>query len=131
MPYDTIECMSKIMQVKLLMNLLMNESLLSRYQIGVEIWIRGSNFSFDSLQLLYYKCRKINFKRLELYTNSPDWIKKKKATINPQNKDDKYFQYAATVALNHEEIKRDPQRISKIKHNINKYNWDGIKYSLK
>ena len=37
MPYDTIECMSKIMQVKLLMNLLMNESLLSRYQIGVEI----------------------------------------------------------------------------------------------
>ena len=109
----------------------MNESVLSRYQIGVEIWIRGSNFSFDSLQLLYYKCRKINFKRLELYTNSPDWIKKKKATINPQNKDDKYFQYAATVALNHEEIKRDPQRISKIKHNINKYNWDGIKYSLK
>ena len=109
----------------------MNESVLSRYQIGVEIWIRGSNFSFDSLQLLYYKCRKINFKRWELYTNSPDWIKKKKATINPQNKDDKYFQYAATVALNHEEIKRDPQRISKIKHNINKYNWDGIKYSLK
>ena len=131
MPYDTIECMSYIMQVKLLTNLLMNESVLSRYQIGVEIWIRGSNFSFDSLQLLYYKCRKINFKRLELYTNSPDWIKKKKATINPQNKDDKYFQYAATVALNHEEIKRDPQRISKIKHNINKYNWDGIKYSLK
>ena len=37
MPYDTIECMSNIMQVKLLMNLLMNESLLSRYQIGVEI----------------------------------------------------------------------------------------------
>ena len=68
---------------------------------------------------------------MELYTNSPDWIKKKKATINLQNKDDKYFQYAATVALNHEEIKRDPQRISKIKHNINKYNWDGIKYSLK
>ena len=37
MPYDTIEFMSNIMQVKLLMNLLMNESLLSRYQIGVEI----------------------------------------------------------------------------------------------
>ena len=35
-----------------------------------------------------------------LYT-TPDWIKKKKATINPKNTDDKFFQYAAAVALNY------------------------------
>ena len=46
------------------------------------------------------------FKRGGSYNDSPDWIKKKKATINPKNEDDKCFQYAATVALNHEEIKR-------------------------
>ena len=35
------------------------------------------------------------------------------------------------MALNHEEIKRDPQRISKIKPFINKYNWKGINYPSK
>ena len=52
---------------------------------------------------------------------------KKKAIINPINKkDNKCFQYAITVALNYEEIKKDPQRITKIKPFINKYNWKGI-----
>ena len=53
------------------------------------------------------------------YIDSPDWIKNKKVTINPVNKkDNKCFQYAVTVMLNHEEIKKDP----------NKYNWEGIHY---
>ena len=34
---------------------------------------------------------------------------KKKATTNPK-KDDKCFQYAATVPLNHEEIESHPER---------------------
>ena len=33
----------------------------------------------------------------------------KNATINPQNqKDDKCFQYAVTIALNYKQIKKDP-----------------------
>ena len=51
------------------------ESLLSRYKIGLEISMRGSDFIFDSVQLLYHKCHKINFKRGGSY-DSPDWIKK-------------------------------------------------------
>ena len=50
------------------------------------------------------------FKRGREYIDSPDWIKKKKATINLINvtddtddTDDKCFQYVATVALNYEE----------------------------
>ena len=42
--------------------------------------------------------------------------------------DNKCFQYAVTVALNHIEIKRDPQRKTKIKPFINIYNWEGIKF---
>ena len=52
------------------------ESLLSRYQIRLETSITGSNFIFDSIQLSYYKCHKVNFKRSESYIGSPDWIKK-------------------------------------------------------
>ena len=64
--------------------------------------MRGSEFVFDGINLLHYDLNKISLNR--------------GATINPQNKkDDKCFQYALTVALNHEKIKRDCQRISKIK----------------
>ena len=88
------------------------KSLLSRYQTGLETSTRRSDFISDSIQLLYYKCRKINFNRGGSYIDSPCWIEKTNATITPKNGDDKCFQYAATVALNHEKIKRDPQRIS-------------------
>ena len=51
------------------------ESLLSRCQTCLETSIRWSDFIFDSVQLLHYKCQKINFKRGESYIDFPDWIK--------------------------------------------------------
>ena len=48
------------------------ESLLSRYQIGLQTSMRGRDFIFDSVQLLYYKFHKINFKRGGSHTDSPD-----------------------------------------------------------
>ena len=75
------------------------ESLLSRYQIGLETSMTGSDFIFDCGHLLYYKCHKINPNQGGSYVDSPDWIKNKKATMNPINKNEnKSFQYAATVA---------------------------------
>ena len=62
------------------------------------------------------------------YIDSPEWLKNKGVTINPKNDDDDCFKYALTVALNHEEIGRKPQRISKIKPFINTYNWKDIKF---
>ena len=90
----------------------------------LETIMRGSDSILNSVQLLYCKCHKINI-------DSPDWMKKKKTATNPKNEDYKLFQYASTVALNREEIKRHLQRISKIKPFINKYNWNGIKYPSK
>ena len=89
----------------------------------------GCEFVFDYINLLYHKCHKchkINLNRGGSYIDS--YIDKK-ATINPINKkDNKCFQCAVTVALISEEIKKDPQRIAKIKPFKNKYNWEGIKY---
>ena len=93
--------------------------------------MKGSDFIFDSVQLIYYKCHKVNFKRGGSYIDTPYWIKKKKATINPKKADHKCFQYAATVALNYEELESCPERVSNIKLFINKYNWKGINYSSK
>ena len=61
---------------------------------------------------MHYKCYKINFGRGGLYIDSPDWIKKKKATINPKNEDGKCFLYVVTVALNYGEIESHPERVS-------------------
>ena len=77
--------------------------------------MKGSEFDFDYVYLLFYKCHKRNPNRDAPYIDSPDWIKNKKVTINLINKkDNKCFQCAITVALNHEEIKKDPQIITKI-----------------
>ena len=106
------------------------ESLLPRYQIGLETLIKCSEFIFDCVSLLYYRCNQISFNRGGSYIDSLDWIKSKKASVNLINKNDnKCFQYAIIIALNHEEIKKDPKRILKIKPFINKCNWKGINYS--
>ena len=56
--------------------------------------------------------------------------KKQKGNNKSRNNDDKCFQYALTVALNYEKIKKDPQRISKIQPFIDQYNWKEIDFSI-
>ena len=107
------------------------KSVRSIYQENLETSMKESYFIFDSVQLLYHKYHKVNFDRGDSYIDSPNWIKKKKATINPKNRDDECFQYAATVALNYEETESYLERVSNIKPFINKYNWDEINYPSK
>ena len=98
----------------------------NRYQDNLEL-MKGKEFVFDYVHLLDYKCHKINLNHGGSYIKSPDWIKNKKTTINSVNKkDNKCFQYAVAVALNHEEIGKHAERITKIKPFINKYKWKGI-----
>ena len=78
---------------------------------------------------MYYNLNKVSLSRGGSYIDSPKWLKNKKATINPKNKDDKCFQYPLTVALNYEQIKDHPERISKIKPFIDQYDWKEIDFS--
>ena len=104
------------------------ESLLQRYQKGLEESMKGREFVFDVVNALYYDFDKISLNRGKSYINSPKWLKNKMPTINPKNNDNKCFQYALTAALNYEKIERDHQRISKIKPFIDQYNWNGIDF---
>ena len=98
------------------------DSLKNRYQNNSEP-IKGSEFVFDYFYLLYYKCHEMKANRGRSHINPPDWIKNKKATMNPINKkDNKCIPNAVTVDLNHEEIKKGPERITKVTTFINKYN---------
>ena len=55
------------------------KSLLSGYQVGLETSMRGRNFIFDSVQLLYYKCLKLNSERGGSYIDSSGLDKKEKS----------------------------------------------------
>ena len=74
---------------------------LQRCQEGLEESMKGSEFIFDSVDVLYYDLNKIRLNKAGSYKNSSEWLKNKKATINPKNNDDKCFQYALTVTLNY------------------------------
>ena len=77
--------------------------------------MKRNEFVFDSVDLLYYKFRRIILNRGGSYIDSPKRLKNKKSTINPKLNHNQCLQYALTVALNYQNIEQDPQTISKIK----------------
>ena len=82
--------------------------------------MRVSELVFNYFQLLYCKSHKINLSCGGSYTDSPGWIKNKKATINPVNKKgSNFFLICCNSCI---------KRITKIKPFMNKYNWEGINY---
>ena len=76
--------------------------------------MRGSKFVYDSVDVLYYNLNKVSLSRGGSYIDSPKCLKNKKATINPKNKNDKCFQYALTVALNYEKLKKIRKEYQKV-----------------
>ena len=91
------------------------ESLLQKYQEGLEEKMRGSEFVFDSVDLLHYNLHKIiSLNKGASYIDSPKWLKNKKATVNPKYNDDKCFQYVVTGAWNYQNIKNNPEKYQKL-----------------
>ena len=60
--------------------------------------------------------------------NSLGWLKAKKEAIINSNNNNSNFQNDLDDSLNYQTIEKDPQGISKLKHCINKYNWEGIDF---
>ena len=75
------------------------ESLRSRYQGNLEIFMRVSNFIFDSIQLMYYKCYKVNSRRVFYILILQTGQKRKKLTINPKNTDDNFFSICSNCCI--------------------------------
>ena len=101
------------------------KSFLNNYQKEEKI-LNGSNFVFEIVDSLSYTFHKISLKRWKSYINSPEWVINKRAILNPKNKDNKFFEYSITVALNHQITENHPERILNTEPFINQYNWKGI-----
>ena len=88
----------------------------------------GSNFVFERVELLYHSLHKITLNRGGSYIDSPDWIKHKKATINPKSKDNKSFRDATVGSLNYERIRNHPERISNLMPFFDQCNWKDTEF---
>ena len=104
-------------------------TIVQKYQDNSQNKMKGSDFMFNGINYLYYDLNRITISKGGPYIKSPKWLKDKKCTINQKNNDNKCFQYATTLALNFNNIKKDPQRISKIKPFIDNYNWNDFNLS--
>ena len=65
------------MQMKLLLNSLIH------FDQDINIILKDQQeqfceFTFDLVQVMHYKCQRVNFRRSVSYIVSPDWMKKKK-----------------------------------------------------
>ena len=100
---------------------------LQRYQEGLENRMKGSNYIFDHVNSLEYHFHKVTLNKGSSYIPSPHWLLHKKSTINPFNYSDNLcFMYAIIIAMNHENIDNNPQRIKNLLPFINKYCWIDI-----
>ena len=75
----------------------------------------NSRFVFDEVLFTNVDFRQLNLTRGFSYFPLPNWLVKKKATINPKNKDKECFKWAVIAASRWEEINNNPERISKLK----------------
>ena len=106
-----------------------HNSFLNNYQKEEIILKNGSNFVFESVDLLSYHIHKTSLKRGKSYMKSPEWIVNKRATINTKSKgDNKCFEYSIIVALHHQDIENYPQKLSNIHFFSHMYSWEGIEF---
>ena len=106
------------------------ESFIQKFEENLQEKMRGSDFEFDGINFFNYNFNKTSIYRGGSYIDSPKWLKDRKSTISPKNNDLKCFQYAATLALNFDNINNHPEKISKIRPFIDQYNWKNIDFPV-
>ena len=67
--------------------------------------IKGSDFVFESVDLLDYKLHRVRLNRGGSYIKSSKWLENKKAVTNPKNENnDECLRWSIICASNHNEI---------------------------
>ena len=125
---ENIKCLPSSNTEDILNELL--ASLYEKFKEDLQLCRTSSSFVYESVEELNIHFHKVDLQRGATYIPTADWIKNKKATINPNNTKDTYcFMYAITIALYHTELGSNPERISKrlIEH-IPKLNWHDIDF---
>ena len=96
--------------------------------MDLEALTKSSDFVFDSIDRMYYKCHRMSVSHAGQYIDSSDCIKNKKVTINQNNNNNDNnnnnnkktcFKFTVAAEVKHQ----NSERMSKIKPFINNLNW--------
>ena len=106
------------------------ESFLESYEKEENILRNGSSFVFDCVDSAIVSFHIIELKRGSTYILSPERVLNKRVAIDPKNTKNNYcFAYAIIAALHHNEIRKYPQKITKLEPYVSNYNWKEINFS--
>ena len=86
----------------------------------------NSRFVFDEVLYIDVDFHQLNLTIRSSYLPLPDWLARKKAIINPCNKDQECFKWAVIAALRWEE----KERISKLARFEADFDWSGIGFPV-
>ena len=89
-----------------------------------------SGFTLDKIMHLYINFHKLALTQGGSYIELPEWLKNKKAVVNPQSNDEECFKWAVIAALHHKDIKHHPERITLSRSYEKQYNWKGPKFPV-
>ena len=89
-----------------------------------------SGFTLDHIMNMDIDFHRLVLTRGSSYIELPGWIAAKKAVINPRNTDEECFKWAVIAALHHDEMNKNPQRISLLRQYEDRYNWQGLEFPL-
>ena len=125
---DNVICMPSSNANKILEQLL--SSLYEKFNDDLQLSRESSSFVYESVEECNIHFHKKDLRRVTSFIDTPEWLKHKKATINPQNVNNVYcFMYAATIALYHSELGKNPGRISKkLDILVHCFNWHDITF---
>ena len=90
----------------------------------------NSRFRFDEVLFLDINFHQLNLTRESSYPPLRDWLARKKAIINPQNKDEECFKWAVTAVLNWSDIKFNPEHMSILRKFTDNYDWSGLEFPV-
>ena len=89
--------------------------------------LRDSKFVFEMVMRMDISIHSLNLTRGSSYIPLPDWLSKKEAII--KNLDMKCFKWAVIAAMKWKEIKRNVQRVSKLRR-YDDLDWNGINFPV-
>ena len=88
----------------------------------------NSRFVFDEFLYLDVNFHQLNLTRGSSYLPSPDWLARKKATVNPHNNDEECFKWSVIAA--EKAGMKDPQRVSNLRKLMDNYDWSGLEFPV-
>ena len=86
----------------------------------------NSRFVFNEVLYLDVNFHQLNLMRGISYLPLPDFIAKRKAVINPQNRDKECFKWAIITVDKWMDIDSHPERVSNHRKFAENYDWSGL-----